>query len=733
MTRWKNVLFNCTVALNCLLCFLWIVESRLVIPPWLQVAGRMHPLILHFPIVLLILFTGQKFILRQADNTLLLLTAFAAVVTAGMGLLLSREPGYDQDALLLHKYSGILLSFLTLAWYAWYDQLQRIKWAPLSAAFLCLGLLTFAGHQGASITHGQNFLLAPVISLAPEKTVALNDAVVFTDMVQPILKRKCMGCHNSNKAKGELVMETTNLLLKGGKSGPPWDSTRADLGLLMQRIHLPPDQEKHMPPRGKPQLTDDEITILYQWLKHDPARNIRVADLPLTDTLRIIAATLFKTTEAEDQYDFSSADEKTVQKLNTSYRIISPVALGSPALNVDFYSPQFFRPAQLKELAPLSRQIVSLNLDKMPVTDADIPAIISFSNLRTLNLSFTGLTGAGLAQLCKLEKLKSLSLSGTAIKADDIACLLSQKSLRHLYVWNTAIPPGSIPAARNAGLIIDGGSRMDTTWVKLNPPILQNEDRILLSPETLRLKHYVPGAMIRYTLDGSEPDSIKAPIYNGLTLLTSRATLRSKAFKKGWLPSDEIRYDFYSEKYRPDSISLLQPIDSNYMKYGAKTLIDLVKGDLGFGSGKWLGFRTNDMECLLLFKKPILASNVTLSALVNTGATIFPPVSITVWGGPDPQHLHLLGHLTPDQPSASGADYLTGYDITFRPVTLSCLKIVETPVAKLPEWAAPKEEKDPKEQKDSKGKKDPKAEKELKRQKELMKKGWIFVDEIFVN
>ena len=722
MTRWKNVLFNCTVALNCLLCFLWIVESRLVIPPWLQVAGRMHPLILHFPIVLLILFIGQKFILRQPDNTLLLLSAFAAAVTAVMGLLLSREPGYDQDALLLHKYSGILLSFLTLAWYAWYDRLQDIKWAPVSVAALCLGLLTFAGHQGASITHGQNFLLAPVNPLGPEKKVALNDAVVFTDMVQPILKRKCMGCHNSSKAKGELIMETTTLLLKGGKSGPPWDSTRTDLGLLMQRIHLPLDEDKHMPPRGKPQLTDDEMTILYQWLRHNPARNIRVADLPMTDTLRIIAAGLFKNTQEEEKYDFSPADEAMVQKLNTSYRIIYPVALGSPALNVDFYSPQFFRPVQLKELAPLSRQIVSLNLDKMPVTDADIPAIIGLPNLRTLNLSFTGVTGAGIAQLCKLEKLKSLSLSGTAIKADDIACLLSQKSLRHLYVWNTAIPPGSIPIAKNASLIIDGGSRMDTTLVKLNPPILQNEDRILLSPETLRLKHYVPGVTIRYTLDGSDPDSINAPLYNNLALLTSRATLRSRAYKKGWLPSDEIHYDFYSEKYRPDSISLLQPIDSNYMKYGAKTLIDEVKGDLGFGSGKWLGFRKNNMECLLLYKRPIVATDVTLSALVNIGSSIFPPVDIAVWGGPNPQHLRLLGHLAPEQPSGPGPDYLTGYDIHFTPVTLSCLKIIVTPVVKLPDWATPKKEKDPKAEKSTKGQKGPKDE-----------KGWIFLDEIFVN
>jgi hypothetical protein len=36
--RWKNLLFNITLAINCLLCFLLLFESRLVVPSWLQVA-----------------------------------------------------------------------------------------------------------------------------------------------------------------------------------------------------------------------------------------------------------------------------------------------------------------------------------------------------------------------------------------------------------------------------------------------------------------------------------------------------------------------------------------------------------------------------------------------------------------------------------------------------------------------------------------------------------------------
>jgi len=499
-------------------------------------------------------------------------------------------------------------------------------------------------------------------------------------------------------------VRAAELLLKGGKTGPVWDSTRPDLGLLLQRIHLPPEEEKHMPPKGKPQLTETEVTILYQWLKHDPTHSIRVADLGPADTLRQLAASLFKGPAEEDVYDFDPADEATVQKLNTSYRIVYPVALHSPALNVDFYSPQFFKSSQLKDLEPLSRQIVALNLDKMPVTDADIPTIARFSNLRVLNLSFTGVTGAGIAGLKTLEKLKSLSLSGTVIKAEDLTALSPMKSLRRLYVWNTAIAPGTIRNT-NGSLRIEGGSRTDTMLLKLNPPILQNEETILREPVALRLKHYVPGVTIRYSVDGSEPDSSRSLLYTaGQVMLTQRTDFSAQAFKKGWLPSEVIHTYFYSEKYRPDSVRMLQPIDSNYMKYGGKTLIDLTKGDLNFNSGKWLGFRKNKMECLLFFDKPIMASDVTLSAQVNVGASIMPPVSIEVWGGAGPGALRLLSRITPDTAKAPGSAYLTPYDLSFHPVRVSCIKVVMTPVGKLPEWHG-----------------------------EKGKKGWVFVDEVFVN
>jgi len=55
MQRFKTVLYNASFAFNCMLVFLLIFESRLSLTPWIQTIGRMHPLLLHFPIVLLVL------------------------------------------------------------------------------------------------------------------------------------------------------------------------------------------------------------------------------------------------------------------------------------------------------------------------------------------------------------------------------------------------------------------------------------------------------------------------------------------------------------------------------------------------------------------------------------------------------------------------------------------------------------------------------------------------------
>jgi len=715
MHRLKTYLYNGSFALNCLLVFLLVFEDRINLPPWLQMVGRMHPLLLHFPIVLMVvcifleLVSGfKKTVSAEQDaigDWLLLAASLTAVGSALMGLLLSKEEGYAKDVLAWHKWGGVFISLFTLGWYGLRHYLKRKKIVLLVAAVTGIVVVIITGHLGANITHGENFLLAPVTVEKAKPNILLGDAVVFNDMVQPIIQAKCINCHNATKAKGELVMEAPASLLKGGKSGVLWDSAQPDFGLLMQRLHLPADNKKHMPPIGKPQLTNEEQNIIYHWIRSGGGFTVKVTSLPETDTLRMLANAYFTTIQT-DVYAFKEADDGQIKSLNNNYRHVSPLAIGSPALGVYFFGAAQFNPTQLLELLDVKEQVVSLNLNKMPVTDNDLKTISKFSNLRKLNLSFTNITGNGLAALRPLTELKHLALSGTKINAANLAVLASLPSLLQLIIWNTPAQAENLVALQKQlkHTTIETGFNSDTIVIKLNKPQIENEQRIVMEPVPLRIKHFIKGAVIRYTTDGTEPDSLKSPVYDGRFIIDKNMTIKAKAYKPGWITSDMTEQVFYKAGYKIDSISLTHLPDPMYKSTGANILADAQNGDAKFRYDKWLGYQNNPLVATIYFKEFQKISSVTVSALVDVGSSIMPPRYLEVWAGNEPTKLRLIKKSSPEQLVKYGGNGTKGFAIEFNAVKEKFLKVVVVPLAKLPEWHQAKGQK-----------------------------GWIFVDEIFLN
>jgi hypothetical protein len=716
MPRLRLLVYNGTFFLVCLLAFLLIFESKLHIPAWVQVGGRMHPLLLHFPITLLVLY-GLWYLITprpsndashqpQADD-ILLLGAFTAVATALMGLVLSLEDGYDQEALFWHKWTGVATAFVGFGWYSFRGRLARRPVVARTFSGLALGVLLFTGHLGSSLTHGEEFLLAPVLSDEQPALVAFDEALVYDHVVWPILEEKCISCHNPQKAKGELVMTTAALLARGGKNGVPWDTTQPDLGLLLRRAHLPLDDKKHMPPRGKAQLTDDEVQILESWIRRGSSFTARVVEFPTEDPLFRFASNRLGTSQAEENYDFAAADEATIQKLTTNYRVITPLAEESPALMVSFFSAAAFKSSDLNELTPIKEQIVELDLSKMPVKDEDLKTIAQFTNLRKLLLNFTDITGQTLNELAGLPHLRDLSLTGTPVTATQLRALKKNESLSTLYLWNTGVQPAEFTALRTElkGITLVSGFRSDTVVLKLNPPQIENKDQILTGPVPVTLKHQIKGAVIRYTLDGSDPDSVLSPIYKEGIVIAENAKLRARAYKPGWYGSDITGRQFYRTTYRPDSVQLLTTPAPQYNGQAGKVLRDGIKSNGDFKNGKWVGIREGPLVGLLRFEKPVNSRKVSVSMLQNVGASIFPPVRVEVWGGMEPEKLKLLGSqklAVPAEKDPRNEDKL--YEFSYEPTTVKYIKVVAVPLAKLPAWHSSKGEP-----------------------------AWVFMDEVLVN
>lgn len=715
LSDWKAIIYNLAFFLNGLLIFLLVFDSRFDVPGWMFPLGRLHPVVLHFPLVALLIYGCWIIIVEKqgstrwnADlaNTLLLLGTFTATVAAFSGFILSKEDSEVSSTLMWHKYLGVGISIGSVAWYGLARYLSPWKIPAKSVAFVFIVLLLAAGHLGGNLTHGEDFLTIP--SNFSEETVAevsFEEAEVYENLIHPVLQQKCYSCHNAEKSKGGLQMHTADLLLKGGKSGMLWDTTQKDLGLLLRRVHLPLDDKKHMPPRGKVQLTEEEVVLIAEWVRAGSDFKQKVRTLSPQNPVYSYAKNTLGGNRIGNIYTFEAADAEKVKALNTNYRVVKPYAPESPALFVNFYNKTAFKSSEISDLLPIKEQIVSMDFSKMPVKDADLKIISQFTELRKLLLNFTEIQGNTLLELKKLPNLKELALSGTAVQISQIKALESFPSLTKVYLWSTALTTKEQQTLVNKKIRFETGFRSDTVIIALNPPVIENEQQIVMGSTGVKLNHQIPGTEIRYTLDGTLPDSGKALIYSQPIPITKNTTIKARAFKAGWYGSASVDKMFIKATYHIDSVRLILPPDAKYKGKGPASLTDGIKSSTETGSGNWLGYRDTNFESLFFFDKPAQVGSLTISTLCNVGGSVFPPAHVEVWGGSDEHSLKLLKIIKPLLPGKmiEGSKELL-IDANFDPQQLSCLKIIARPLSKLPSWHP------------AKG-----------------KKAWVFLDEVIVN
>src|SRR5262245_9612157 len=68
----------------------------------------------------------------------------------------------------------------------------------------------------------------------------------FTRDVKPFLGRYCVECHNTNKVKGGLVLESFKSLMQGGKTGPVVEPGKPEDSLLV--LFAEHKEKPFMPP-----------------------------------------------------------------------------------------------------------------------------------------------------------------------------------------------------------------------------------------------------------------------------------------------------------------------------------------------------------------------------------------------------------------------------------------------------------------------------------------------------
>ncbi len=122
----------------------------------------------------------------------------------------------------------------------------------------------------------------PVTVVPPPAPAPLDqEAPAFVAVIQPIFKEKCVGCHGAEKQKGKFALHDFASLMKGGEDQekePAVVVSKSADSAIVKRALLPKDQDEHMPPAKKPQLTDKELNLIKWWIDAGANAEVKVKD-----------------------------------------------------------------------------------------------------------------------------------------------------------------------------------------------------------------------------------------------------------------------------------------------------------------------------------------------------------------------------------------------------------------------------------------------------------------------
>lgn len=484
---------------------------------WALFFGRFHPIMVHMPIGFLLIaavleldrLIRKRSVSPNTITTILFWSAVSATLACVFGYLLSLGGGYDEEILSEHKWQGIGVALF--AWVAWAVKYERIgsrlrmgQLLYLPTLGVAVLLLLSAGHHGGSLTHGSDYLTQytpePLRSLAglPPRQVAqvaakpitdINQALVYEQIVNPILQARCVQCHNAEKSKGNLRMDTPDYLKKGGEEGPVFVAGNGADSRMVKYCLLDESEEMHMPPKGKPQLTPDQITLLSWWIDQGASFDKKVADVKITDAVKPALASLGGGAVAGSGEAIAAnvpasatgpkpespvltmkvpaADPKIVDELKKTGLLVMPLSKENNQLEVSAVNVKTLTDSQVAALAKLTEQIVWLKLSDTQITDAAMATVAKLKNLQKLHVERTALTDAGLRQLTGLKYLEYLNLYGTQITDAGLASLADLKSLLKVYVWQTKTTEAGIAKLRQAlpNVEVIGGMSENTVAV----------------------------------------------------------------------------------------------------------------------------------------------------------------------------------------------------------------------------------------------------------------------------
>ncbi|QYK48614.1 MAG: histidine phosphatase family protein [Phycisphaeraceae bacterium] len=456
----------------------------------LRIGGRMHPMLVHFPIAMVLVAAGietGRAILRRPTPArtsinmlgIGVLTAAAAIASGWLNGDFENHAS-NAETLELHRWVGIgggagaLLAFVVgLGASKSRRALVVFRVLLLAAA----GAIGFTGHLGGSMVYGEGYLLAPLkMGAEPLRSEPIRDEdprapregsavgagiagpVSFDRDVLPIFEARCVECHGPSRARASLRLDS----LERAMDAEPWvlsiaEPERSD---LIARVKMSQSEDGAMPPKGE-RLAAREIALIEAWIV-SLARERNNEGARVDDVLPTLGSSergggsepfVDSPLSLDDPGAQAwSAEQITVlRSLRSRGARIEPVSAESDLLdaNLSLMSPACDGDA-LAMLSPILPRIQRLDLSGSALTSGDLAAIAGAESLRSLTLNRTGIDDSVAGLLASLPMLETLVVTGTQFGDSGLRALSVSATLRRVYAADSRVTAAGVSSVSEA-------------------------------------------------------------------------------------------------------------------------------------------------------------------------------------------------------------------------------------------------------------------------------------------
>lgn len=183
----------------------------------------------------------------------------------------------------------------------------------------------------------------------------------------------------------------------------------------------------------------------------------------------------------------------------------------------------------------------------------------------------------------------------------------------------------------------------------------------------------VDNADIYYTLDGSTPTSASSKYKNSLAI-NQNVQFNAVAIRAG-VPGRKVSEEIHFNKATLKPITLITPPSKKYQFDGEVTLVDGLKGNESYSTGRWLGFIGGDVEAIIDLQQPTEIRKVSTQAIVDMSAWIMGSTGLVVSVSDDNESFREIAAKDYAIDTDPGKHSIDTYEVAFDPVKTRYVKI----------------------------------------------------------